>query len=266
MVFDLASSRWLVTGASSGLGRSLVFELASRGASSIELAARRKERLVEVADQVASLHGVEASVNVTDLASAAEIPLLVDAVEARGPVNGLALNAGVTYYGKHGDMTASEIEQMVGTNVTGPLLLLDAFINRLRDPKGDSAVLIVSSTAGDVAVPYQAAYSGTKAFLTTFGLAVREELADEQVSVTVFSPAGINTEMISNTGLAAKFADHRSLMDPDQSAKMAVDAVAAGKAISYPGVYAKVGNLNRRLLPRTLNTSVLKRVYRPTTD
>ena len=93
---------------------------------------------------------------------------------------------------------------MLATNVTSVVALTQRFL-KLMVPRGDGAVMIVSSVAGTVPTTYQAAYSGTKAFLNNYGLAVSEELKGTGVSLTVFVPGGIATEMGERSGTARKF-------------------------------------------------------------
>ena len=263
LTLTLEGSRWLVTGASSGLGRAIAIGLAERGVAALELVARRKDLLESLGRELGARFGTDSRITVSDLSDTGQTKALAAAVSSRGSLDGLVLNAGVTFYGRHADLDTDRAQKLIDTNATGPTVLMMHLHDALAASERGAAILVVSSAAGDMPVPYQALYSGTKAFLTAFGLALGREFSGSGTSVTVFAPSGIDTEMIERSGLASKFENHPALMDPAEAAERAIRAVIARKPISYPGPYALIANVLARLLPRSASTLLLERTYRP---
>jgi len=122
--------------------------------------------------------------------------------------------------------------------------------------------MLVTSMAGLVPVPYQTAYSATKAFLTTFGQGLHHELEGTNVSLTTFAPGGIKTEMVETTGLDAAFGDSGQLMPAPACARLAVDAMVARRYLAVPGLLNQLQLFLPRLTPRKLTTSVVASAYR----
>jgi short-subunit dehydrogenase len=102
---------------------------------------------------------------------------------------------GVTYFGKHLDMEWSAFQNLLSTNVTSVVRLMSLFAPYLIHKQQGGGIMVVSSMASLLPVPYQAAYAGSKAFVTHFTQSLRQELSDENISLTVFAPGGIDTEM-----------------------------------------------------------------------
>ena len=120
-------------------------------------------------------------------------------------IHAAVLNAGVSYFGHGLDLAFEDFEKMLATNVTSVVYLTQRFLQHQIDVGAGGASMIVSSVAGTLPTTYQAAYSGTKAFLNNYGLALGEEVSDRGVSLTVFVPGGIATEMGEKTGTGRKF-------------------------------------------------------------
>jgi short-subunit dehydrogenase len=110
-------------------------------------------------------------------------------------------------------------------------------------------------------LPFQTAYSSTKAFLTTFGLGLHHALAGRNISITTFAPGGIATEMTENTGLAAHFGDSFQIQAADYVAREAVDALVQRRYLHVPGHLNRLQLLLPRFFPRHLVGRVLASTY-----
>ena len=254
------TGKWvLVTGASSGLGRELARQLARDYGANLILTARREDRLNALAAEVAT-YGAKTKVFPADLANKPALNKLIEDVNALEPYAAI-LNAGVTYYGEHLDMPEETLAALLQTNIRSVVRLSEGLLPALRVEQG--GVMLVSSVAGIVPLPYQAAYSGTKAFVLNFGLALAEELRDS-VSVTVFAPGGIATEMIGKAGLDKKFsAQHPGMMSAEHCAMLALQAFKKRRVLYVPGTLNRLNVLAARLLPRTLLSRISARLYSP---
>lgn len=242
----LADQRILVTGASSGLGRALAVRLANEGAQVIATA-RREDRLRDLAD---AHSGIEP--RVLDLMDEAAIAEFCASI---APLDGAVLNAGVTAVQLFLDGTDISDAAMVETNVMANVRLARA----LAEPLSGGRLVLVGSLAGLVALPYQAVYSGTKAFIQNFGLALRAEWAG-QVSVGVFAPGGIKTEM---TEIEALSKLQKTLADVDIIAGELMSFYCSDKALRVPGASNRAAAMAAKLLPRPLLSRLMKRVYQP---
>jgi hypothetical protein len=123
--------------------------------------------------------------------------------------------------------------------------------------------MIVSSVAGVTPVPFQAHYSGTKGFLNNYGMALAEELRGQNVSLTVFVPGGIATEMGEKSGTARKFKKgDTGMMDVDVCARVAVRAMVGRVRFAIPGALNQLNDFVLRFTPRTVATAMIARIYR----
>ena len=241
----MRGQRILLTGASSGLGRAACVQLAQAGAT-VLACARREDRLLDLAEAHPT---VEPHVlDVSDLDAVAAF------CAALGPVDGAILNAGITEAGPFSDSSAARDAQLIATNVSANV----ALARGLRGALSGGRLVFVGSLGGMVPLPYQAVYSGSKAFLHHFALALREEWAGD-VSVGVFAPGGIRTEMTEVDALA-KLDAH--LADADAVAGALLDFYGSTRALSVPGGANKLTAAAARVLPRGLVGRVVERLYR----
>src|SRR5262249_45566544 len=149
--------------------------------------------------------GIEARVIEADLSREADVERVFTEATSFGEVYGVVLNAGVTHFGEHAALEWNAFQSMLATNVTSVVRLTSLFVPYLIEHKNEGGVLLVSSMAGLMPVPYQSAYSGTKAFLVHFGCGLWHELAGQPVSITTFAPGGIATELTESSGLGRHF-------------------------------------------------------------
>ncbi|MET0388260.1 MAG: SDR family NAD(P)-dependent oxidoreductase [Polyangiales bacterium] len=255
------NARWVVvTGASSGLGREIARDLAKRHHSHLILVARRRERLVELKTELEANYGIEARVITADLSRREDVDRLF-AESTNGPdVQAVILNAGITHFGHHHELSWEDFEAMLDTNVKSAARLTHHFVPYLLGKDHGGALMLVTSMTGLVPVPYQTAYSSTKAFLTTFGLGLNHELAGRNISITTFAPGGIVTEMTEGNGLAQHFGSMQ-LAPAADVARQAVDALVQRRYLSVPGGFNRFQLFLPRFLPRRLVGTVVARAY-----
>lgn len=171
-----------------------------------------------------------------------------------GPLTGAVLNAGITRVELFGDGTNASDTAMVETNVLANIRLARGLSSHLKGGR----LVFVGSMAGQIPLPYQAVYSGTKAFLHNFGLALHEEWKG-QISVGVFEPGGIRTEM-TNIEALSRLQD--KLADADQVASELMTFLLNEKPLRVPGRLNRLSAIVARLLPDPLLAQVTERVYR----
>jgi short-subunit dehydrogenase len=249
--------RWvLVTGASSGLGREMAKILAVMYGAHLVIAARREDRLVELKAELEKSAGVKVELCVADLTKLDDVDRLLACATAR-PLYGAILNAGVTHFGAYGELSWDSFRTMLDTNVIATVRMATALVPQLEAEGG--GLMIVSSMAGIFPVPYQTHYSATKAFLVHFGIGLWHELVGRNVSVTVYAPSGVVSEMTAGESFTPL---RRWLMPVDQAASEGVEAFRSRKYLHISGFANRVGSAFARLLPQRLTTSIVAAQYR----
>lgn len=190
----------LVTGASSGIGEATALELAKAGAK-VAIAARRRDRLEALATQLEAL-GAEPTVLVADLASESEAARIVKDTEARyGRLDILVNNAGVMYLEPVEEADLGRWRRMLELNVLSLIASTQAALPGMRERR-DGHIVNISSTAGRVANPNAAAYSATKFGVVAFSEALRREVYQHNIRVTVIEPGVVETELREHIGHA----------------------------------------------------------------
>src|SRR3954452_24522833 len=192
----------LVTGASSGIGAATARRLAAEGAV-IALVARRRDRLEQVADDIATLGGraVALAADITRPDQAYQA--VQDALDRFGRLDVLVNNAGLMLLNSALHTTVEEWDRMVSLNVAALLHVTHAAVPYLIDaaatsPRRVADLVNVSSTAGRVARPRSSVYNLTKFGLNGFTESLRQELIAERVRVSVVEPGTVDTELVDH--------------------------------------------------------------------
>ena len=192
----------LITGASSGIGEATALALAAQGAA-VALAARRKERLEQLAKDITGKGG-RALVIETDVSDKAQAQAAVERTVAElGRLDTLVNNAGVMLLGPIENAPLDEWDQMVHLNVLGLLYTAHAALPHLLKAAEDSPrrvadLVNVSSVAGRVARNGSGVYNTTKFGVVAFSESLRQEVTKRHVRVSVIEPGAVATELVSH--------------------------------------------------------------------
>jgi NADP-dependent 3-hydroxy acid dehydrogenase YdfG len=192
----------LVTGASSGIGEATASSLAAQGAT-VAVLARRRHRLEEVADRIRA-DGGAALVLEADITDQQQAAAAVERIVAElGRLDTVVNNAGVMLVGPVADAPTEEWERMLAINVQGLLYVTHAALPHLLNaavdsPRGVADLVNISSTAGRVARPGTAVYNLTKFGVNAFSEALRQEVMQRRVRVSVIEPGSVDTELVSH--------------------------------------------------------------------
>lgn len=217
----------LITGASSGIGRALAHEHASRKRDVI-VVARRENELERLAEELRQNYGVEVRVKAGDLTEQGFIEKLHDELEAEGiTVDYLFNNAGFGGHGKFHERKLGTDLSMVDLNVRAVVELTHRFLTSMVS-RGRGRILNTSSTAGYMPGPLQAVYFATKAFVNSFTWAVAHEVKDTGVTLTTLNPGAVATEF----GETADMDDtdmFKNAKTPEYTAKRGYAAMEAGE-------------------------------------
>src|SRR5437867_11932244 len=211
--------RYLITGASRGIGRAIAMKLAAPDVMLL-LHGRDTVALAETCRAVEKSGGKTAKL-IHDLAHFRGMDDLVAEVGHK-PTDLLVNNAGIAVVKPFAEITREEWEQTTGVNVTAPFLLVQHFVPRM--PSG-SIIVNILSIAAKTAYPNWSAYCGSKFALEGLSTAIREEIRSRKVRMVSIYPSATYTEIWN--GVSGEW--------PRQQKMSAVDvADAVAYAISYP--------------------------------
>ena len=252
---DFSTQTTLVTGASSGIGRALARELASRG-SDLVLVARRLDRLEALADDLRAAHHADVQTVSADLSARRPGPMIQEELARRGVrITSLINNAGFGSDGALENEDPEVLADMIGVDVAAVVDLTHTFLPDLR--AADNGMLInVTSDAGYQPIPGMAAYAASKAFVIAFTEALWWELRKTGIRTLAFAPGLTDTEFFDRIGAEQ---DSGSTQTPEQVAAAAIRAISR----TSPGPVAQsrrssavarwvVGLLSRRLRLRLI--------------
>jgi short-subunit dehydrogenase len=182
----------VITGASSGIGLVTAKQAAQRGAS-VVLAARNAKDLHDATEAIRR-NGGRAVVAVADVADATQVTAIADtAIREFGRIDTWVNNAAVSMYGRITDLSIEDMRRQMDVNYWGPVYGSRTAVQHLRHNGG--ALINVGSALSDRAIPLQGGYCAAKHALKAFTDALRMELEEEGVpiSVTLVKPASIDT-------------------------------------------------------------------------
>ncbi len=225
---ELTSRVVLITGASAGIGAATARELARAGCR-LALAARRTERLEELAQELRARHNSEVFVHAVDLQEADQVGGMVEAVFRRfGRLDVLINNAGLLRMAPLLAMPLDEMEQLMNTNFWAVVHAVRAAAP-LMARQGGGHIINVASVVSRRGLPYMAVYAATKWALAGLTESVRVELAAENIRFTTVYPGAIDTDMPRNldrSRLPASYPNHgRSRVPPERVAQAIARAV-----------------------------------------
>ncbi|MDW5377744.1 SDR family oxidoreductase [Halomonas sp. HP20-15] len=177
------SKTWLITGASSGLGRLMTESLLARGDRVV--ATLRQERALESLQQA---HGDRLAVMKLDLTDTAGIRATVERAFAdMGRIDVVVSNAGYGLFGAAEELGDEQIEHQIATNLTGSIQLIRAVVPHLR-AQGGGRIMQVSSEGGQIAYPNFSLYHATKWGIEGFVESTAQDVAPFGIDLILVEP------------------------------------------------------------------------------
>ncbi|GAB4824689.1 hypothetical protein Ancab_007554 [Ancistrocladus abbreviatus] len=183
----------LITGASSGIGEQIAYEYARRGAC-LALAARRENRLHQVAEKASAFGSPDVLVISADVSKVDHCQRMVDTtINHFGRVDHLVNNAGVSLYAMFQDCSdITAIKSIMEINYWGSVFTSKFAIPHLRKSRGK--IIVIASSAHWSPTPRLSLYSATKAAMVSFFEILRVEL-EPAIKITIVAPGIIESEM-----------------------------------------------------------------------
>ena len=245
----------LITGASSGLGRSFAKILAKRGFDLV-LVARRRPRLIELKQELTEDYGVRVKVLPHDLSKPEECIQLFEEVE-HAKIDILINNAGFGVFGKFTETDLDRELEMIDVNIKAVHILTKLFLQKFVK-RGHGYILNTASLAGFMAGPWFSSYYASKNYVLQLTKAIYEELRADRSNVYIgaFCPGPVKTEF--NDVAGAEFAVEG--IDEMEAAEYAIDKMFDGQLIIVPKMYAKLTAAAAKLAPSKLMLAATAKV------
>jgi len=188
----------LVTGASQGIGKACAIKFASAGAT-VALAARSKEKLNEVVEQITQLGG-KAEAFQLDVGDEEQIKsVFKDAISRFGKLDILVNNAGITKDQLVMRMKRADWDSVLNTNLTSAYLCIQQAISSMLKQRW-GRIVNITSIFGQIGQAGQANYAASKAGLIGLTMAIAREVASRNITCNAVAPGFIETAMTSALG------------------------------------------------------------------
>ena len=239
----------LITGATSGIGYELA-KLFAQDHYNLVLVARNEQELESTAAEFRQEYGIEVVPIARDLFQR-EAPFQVyEQVQGLGiQIDALVNDAGQGQYGEFVETDIYRELDIIQLNIGAYVVLTKCFLKEMV-ARGDGKILQVSSIGGELPGPLQAVYHGTKAFVTSFTEAIREETKDKGVTITALLPGVTDTDFFNKADMnQSKLVAEGSKADPAEVAKDGYEALLAGKDKIISGLKNKAMVYSSNLMP-----------------
>jgi short-subunit dehydrogenase len=244
---------WL-TGASSGIGEALAYELAKRGAR-VALTARRADELERIRAVIAASGG-SAECFAGDVLDLAGMKSIVERIEQQlGAIDVAIPNAGTHIFSVPESFNSAEYMSIMNLNYGGTLHCVEAVLPRMLERKA-GVIAPVASLAGYRGLPRAAAYGASKAAMINFFESVRFHVAPKGVWIAIVNPGFVKTPLTDKNDFKMPF-----LVDSPRAAQIILDGLERGKReIAFPFPFHWILKL-AKMLPAPVYESIVNRCW-----
>ncbi|HEX5378213.1 MAG TPA: SDR family oxidoreductase [Phenylobacterium sp.] len=222
----------VITGASTGLGRAIAVETASRGAHAVVINYARSVDEAQETARLVEAHGAKAVLVQGDVADDADCRKIAEAAKPFGRIDALFNNAGTTMFANHADLdavTAEDFQRLYGVNVIGAFQMVRAARTLLEAAPRPGAVVNTASIAGVTGIGSSIPYAASKGALTTMTISLARALAPK-IRVNAICPGFIDTPWFGK-GMSeervARLREGSAASTPLKAASSAEDVAAA---------------------------------------
>lgn len=217
----------LITGASSGIGKSIAYDLSNYELKSLILISKDKSKLEE---SIANLKNLDCDLipivcNISDKLDVQKMGNIV--LDRFGYIDILINNAGIGIFGKVESTSVEEIEQVNLTNYFGVIYCIKLFLKSMIK-RNSGHIINIASLAASFGIPGMAAYCGSKFAVLGFSESLYYELKRSNVRISVISPIGVRTNFFNNRYFNNKIPlDY--VLDPSDVSKAVLNALTSKK-------------------------------------
>jgi short-subunit dehydrogenase len=251
----------LITGASRGLGMAFARGLAQRHCNLV-LVARSSEPLHTFANELRRANPVSVIAIQADLSLSGAGQILAEQLSSGNvPIDLLVNNAGFGLRGEFRDLSLPRQLEMLRLNNEAIVELTYSLLPGMLERR-QKGIINISSTAGFQPIPFASAYSATKAFLTTFSLALEQELRSAGVTVVTVCPGRLRKTQDGESQQPAPGKWAGIYQSPEQVVVEALRVLANGGGLTVPGALNKFSVFAQRLIPRSLVPRLVAKLSR----
>ena len=258
----------IITGASTGIGEELAYQLADQGACLV-LTARREAELERVAAKVrerGAAAGAKVIIVSADVAIESDCKKIIDAaLNEFGRIDTLVNNAGMTMWAKFADIQdVSMLARIMQVNYMGAVYCTHYALPHLKASKG--RIVGIASLTGLIGVPTRTGYAASKHAMRGFFDSLRIELEDDSVTVTMVYPGFVATGIRENaTGADGKPAkidpvNQDDVMSVDECTTLIVRAIEQRKREEVMTLKGKLGQWLKLIAPGVIDGIAKKAV------
>lgn len=251
---DNGTQTVLITGASGGLGLELAKEFAKNGYNLV-IAARSEEKLESLKTELEKQYDVDVVVIAVDLSEEGGAQNLYEEVKKKGIViNQLVNNAGVGKENRVIDCDVETLQNIIKLNVESVTILCRLFGADMAE-QGQGRIMNVSSLGAFIPDPYFNVYGPSKAFELFLTLAMKGELENSGVSVSVLCPGPMKTNWAANAGKA----DSKTARDPKDIAEIGYKEMQNGELVIVPGKVYRIEKKLMKHLSYTTQVNIIRK-------
>jgi short-subunit dehydrogenase len=249
----------VVTGASSGIGYHLARCAAAHG---YDLIVAADTPLLQAVKDLEALGASVEAVQV-DLATTDGVQQLIHCIDGRD-VDALMANAGHGLGGSFLQQDFQALLHVINTNITGTVHLIQN-VARGMVARARGRILITGSIAGFQPGSFHAVYNGSKAFIDSFSIALRNELKGTEVTVSCLMPGPTDTEFFERAGMETTRVanDPRTMMQPEDVARIGFQAMLKGEAAVVAGLRTKLQVAMSKVLPSQATAQMHRKLAEP---
>ena len=234
--------RFLITGASAGIGEAYAHAYGRRGANLV-LVARRLDRLEALAKTLRDAHNIEVSVHACDLADPEAVAHLIEAIKTSTPqIDGIINNAGYSVARAYARTQWSQQAVFIQVCVTTPAQLIHAFQDGMIARKWGRILNLSSIAAFSGGASGHSLYPAAKAFMLKMSRSLAAELKPHGILVTAVCPGATHSEFYQANGTSdvMKSRPMPFAMTAEAVVEASLAANAAGREIVVPGILNRV--------------------------
>lgn len=252
----------LITGGSRGIGKGLAHECARRGMN-VLLVARSRKELENTANNLLKKYPVLVKTFAIDLTEKDAPQNVFDwCKKNKYVVNILINNAGIGGTTVFDESTPEYIDMRIQLNISALVYLCRYFIPEMKkQPK--AYILNVSSLSAFFAIPFKSIYSASKVFVLNFSKAIRDELYESSISVSVVCPNGV----VTNQEISSRIEAHgkkgkATAISINELAAITIEEMLKGKAVIIPKFINKLLVFFGKIMPGELKQRILRNEFK----
>lgn len=224
----------LITGASSGIGRSFAEQLAARGYDLV-LVARREARLREIGNGLSTAHDIAVEVLAADLESDEGATSVERRIAAGAPLDLVINNAGFATRAPTAQLDYAATEKMLRVNIFALVRLSGAAMSRMT-AEGKGGIINVASGTVFIQMPGNAGYGSSKNFVLAFTRHMAAEATGSGVYVQLLIPGVVATEFHGVAGADVNRFPPSMVMQPDDLVASSLKGLDLGELVCIPSL------------------------------